>query len=162
MYNNGSLAPVIQQRSEHSCLVHVAFHIPKDCLHFSLFLFLSSFFLCSQHSSSFWFSFYCRLSHFTVSRLIVFSALSALSHGLLSCCHPSLTSPPGWLPCPDLFSSSASQAASPSAASGAASVYTLMMRLPTGTSPKSLEKASKRAGSAWWPGLTTILHVIIW
>lgn len=34
MYNNGSLAPVIQQRSEHSCLVHVAFHIPKDCLHF--------------------------------------------------------------------------------------------------------------------------------
>lgn len=34
MCTNGGLALVIQQPSEHSCLVHVTFHIPKDCLHF--------------------------------------------------------------------------------------------------------------------------------
>lgn len=39
--------------------------------------------------------------------------------------------------------------------SGAASIYTLMMRLQTGTSCKSLERAPKRSGSTWWPGLVT-------
>lgn len=74
---NSSLAVMSQQQSEHSCVVRVPRHIPKDCLHFSLF-FLSPFFLCSQHSLNFWFSFYCFLSHSAISFLIVLSALSFL------------------------------------------------------------------------------------
>lgn len=62
--------------------------------------------------------------------------------------YPPLTSLPGWLPCPALFCSSATWATCPSAASGAASVYTLMMRLPPGASCKSLEKTPEGANSA--------------
>lgn len=76
MYINSSLAVVSRQQSAHSHVVHVALHIPKDCLHFSLFL--SPFCLCSQHSLHFWFSFYCFLSPSAISFLIVSSALSFL------------------------------------------------------------------------------------
>lgn len=47
-------------------------------------------------------------------------------------------------------------------ASGAASIYTLMMRLQTGKSRKSRVKTtSKRAHRAWWQGVPTALHDII-
>lgn len=132
---------------------------------FSSSSFLSPFLsLLPTLSSFFGFLFCCPSLFILPSHFWLSSLLCPLSsHCLFLRFHSSLTPPPDWFLCPSIFSSNATRAASLPLASGAASVYTLMMRLQTGKSRKSRVKMTpKRACSAWWQGITTALHVIIW
>lgn len=130
---------------------------------FFLFLLLPlSFSFSTPHTFFvFWLSFLLPFSfHSSISLLIVFSSLSSLVPlslppvPFISYTTTRLVSLPEYLQ----FKCHQS-CFSPS---GAASVYTLMMRLQTGKSRKSRVKTTpKRACSAWWQGITTALHVII-
>lgn len=150
-------------------MVHAAFHIPKIVYIFFLFLLLplSPLFPWSPHFLHLlafvsFALFFILLSYFWLSS-------SPLLCPFLSYClfflrfHSSLTPPPDWFLCLSIFSSNATRAASLPVAFGAASVYTQMMRLQTGKSRKSwVQMAPKRVSSAWWQGIATALHVIIW
>lgn len=149
-------------------MVHVAFHIPNDCLHFFSLPPPSSLpFLCFPHFFHF-LALFLLPFFFILSSHFWLSSLPPLCAFLCYCLlflwfHSSLTPPPDWFLCLSIFSSNANRAASLPVASGAASFYTLMMRLQTGKSRKSRVKMTpKRAPSAWWQGITTALHVIIW
>lgn len=155
-----------KQQSDVQAWCMLLFIYPKIVYIFSLLLLLllSPFILCSPrclHFLTFFFSFFfILLSHFWLSSLLC-PFLSRFLRILRFC--SSLTPPPDWFLCLSIFSSNATRAASPPVASGAASLYTLMMRLQTGKPRKSWVKATpKRTDSAWGQGPTTVPHVIIW
>lgn len=126
---------------------------------FSLSLFLSPFFLRSQHSFNFWFSSYCFLSQSAISFLMVISALSFLVPLSLilvlstSYITTRLASLPGSLQLQCHLSH----------LSFCCLWSSFSLHTDDGASIcKSLEKTPEGADSVWWPGRTTILHVLIW
>lgn len=108
------------------------------------FFFFSSFSSSPPFSSAPYTPFTIRLSfccppftfHHLISDYLFYIVLS--SPVFSSCCNSvHLIPSPDWFLCLSIFSSNGTRAASLPVASGAASVYILMMRLQTGTSRKS-------------------------
>ena len=161
-----SIRDLQKQQSEVRTYGTCCFSYTRRLFTFFLFLLLSlaPFFLCSPHFFHFLAFFYCpsfSFCHLISDCLLLFHFVLSVptvssSSGSFHLLHHHQIGFSAWV-------SSVQLPPELPVASGAASLYTLMMRLQTGKSRKSWEKVTpKTAGGAWWQGAVTALCVIIW